>query len=153
MESYGDIHSDIIHHKILDISTTQSELQNLQHRLQRQPESQSNLIEETAVLQCRITWLHLYARRYEEATKSLLGMLREPLVDAHVITGCYDILYDIAVAENKHDLALDMIRKAVETSVEAYGYAHCATARKMARLESYLRSKGRLQEADKVHTD
>ncbi|KAI1750309.1 Clr5 domain-containing protein [Xylaria castorea] len=156
MESYGDLYGDKFRVKIQDTRTTLSELQHLQHRLRHRlqglPESQFDVVEDTTTMQCRIAWLHYYGRRYEDATKLILEMLNGPVVDAHVTTGCYDILYDIAVAENKHDLALDMIQKAVESSLLAYGYAHCTTTRKMARLESCLRTMGRLPEADEVHS-
>ncbi|KAI0183862.1 Clr5 domain-containing protein [Xylaria flabelliformis] len=156
MESYGDHYSDMFQRKMLDTSTALSELHNLQrrlrHRLQGLPENQSEIVEDTAAMQCRIAWLHYYAGRYEDATEMIMGMLNEPEVDDRVIAGCYDILHDIAVAENKHNLALDMIQKAVETSVLAYGYAHSSTTRQMVRLESCLRSMGRLPEADKVHS-
>ncbi|KAI0540228.1 Clr5 domain-containing protein [Xylaria digitata] len=157
MESYGDMYSEMIYHKIFRPTIMLSELQlfqtYLQDHVQREPGSQSLLLERVQGLQCRVAWLHFYAGYYEEATKVVFEMLSEPRADTRVITGCYDLLYDIAVAENKHEMALEMIRKAVAASVEAYGYAHCTTARKMARLESYLRSKGHVQEADKVRRD
>ncbi|KAI8945055.1 Clr5 domain-containing protein [Xylaria longipes] len=159
MESYGDTYYDLVHGRILDQSTTTSEILHLQHRLQRrlqgQPETQSNFsnsLEDNLIIRCRMAWLYFYGRRYEEATELILEMLSEPTVDAYITTGCYDILYDIAVAENNYDLALDMMQKAVETSVEAYGYAHYTTTRKMVRLEFCLRGMGRLSEADKVQS-
>ncbi|KAI0543880.1 Clr5 domain-containing protein [Xylaria curta] len=156
MESYGDHYSDMFQRKMLDTNTALSELYHLQrrlrHRLQGLPENESDIVEETPAMQCRIAWLHYYARRYEDATEMIMGMLNEPEVDARVTAGCYDILYDVALAENKHDLALDMIQKAVEASVVAYGYAHSSTTRQMARLETCLRAMGRLPEADKVHS-
>ncbi|KAI3336205.1 Clr5 domain-containing protein [Ustulina deusta] len=161
-ECYGEYYSDLLHNKFADASLPLQELQplqyHLQHHLQRhvqgQPESESNLAHIQAI-QCRIAWLHLYSGRHEEATTLVLGILNEPLSDPRVISGCgcYDILYEIAVAENKQDLALDMLRKAVAMAVEGYGYAHCVTAKKMARLESYLQSMGCLEEADKVRID
>ncbi|RWA10228.1 hypothetical protein EKO27_g4863 [Xylaria grammica] len=157
MESYGDMYSEMIQHKIFRTSLMLSELQlfqgYLEHHVQRQSASQSVLLEHVQGLQCRVAWLHFYAGHYEEARKVVFGMLRSPQADDRIITGCYDLLYDIAVAENNHGLALEMIRKAVEASVEAYGHTHCTTVRKMARLESYLRSKGHVQEADKVRGD
>ncbi|KAI0439413.1 Clr5 domain-containing protein [Xylaria telfairii] len=164
MESYGEIYYDMFRGKILDKSTTLSEFQHLQHRLQHrlqgqprekpqgQTETQSDLIEDTTTMQCRIAWLYFHGKRYGEATNLIMEMLSEPTVDAHVTAGCYDILHNIAVAQNNHDLALDMIQKAAEASVEAYGSAHCTTTRKMVLLESCLRSMGRLSEADEVHS-
>ncbi|KAI1743131.1 Clr5 domain-containing protein [Xylaria scruposa] len=156
MESYGDLYSDMFQSRILDTRTALSDIQHLQrrlrYRLQGLPESQHDIIEDTASMQSRIAWLHYYDRRYEDATEMVIGMLNEAEADAQVTTGCYDILYDIAVADNKHDLALDMIEKAVEASVMAYGYANCTTTRKLVRLETCLRTMGRLSEADKVHS-
>lgn len=159
-ELYGEIYYDMLRGKIHDKSTILSEFQHVHHRLQRrlqeppqgQTESPSDLIEDTTTMQCRIAWLHFYGRRYSNATKLVMEMLSEPTVDAHVTAGCYDILHDIAAAQNNHDLALDMIQKAVKASVEAYGPAHCTTTRKMVLLESCLRSMGRLSEADEVHS-
>ncbi|TGJ81127.1 hypothetical protein E0Z10_g7634 [Xylaria hypoxylon] len=157
MESYGDMYSELIYHKIFRPAITLSELQHfqnyLQNHVQEQPGRQSILRERVQGLHCRVAWLHFYAGHYQDAAKVVFGMLNEPRADSRVITGCYDILYDIAVAENKDDLALEMIQKAVAASVDAYGHAHCTTVRKMARLESYLRSKGQVQEADKVRSD
>ncbi|KAI1124018.1 Clr5 domain-containing protein [Nemania abortiva] len=157
MESYGDFIGDMVHGKVHDANTMQVELQSLQDRLQHHTQRyltrRSDSPENTAAIQCRIASLHYYGKRYEDATKWALRLLNESLFNAHVATGCYDILHDIAVAENKSDLALENVRKAVETSVEAYGHVHCSTVRKVARLDSCLRRMGRLQEADKVKSD
>ncbi|KAI0431939.1 Clr5 domain-containing protein [Xylaria sp. FL1042] len=160
INSYGDCYGDMICNKIGD---PEYELRSLQHHVQHfvqwhaqeQPENRSNLLAHIHALQCRIAWIHYYARRYEEATELVLGILREPLADARVISGCgcYEILYEIAVAEKKHDTILDILQKAVATSVKAYGYADCVTAAKMARLESHLRSRGCLEEADRIRVD
>ncbi|KAI1283554.1 Clr5 domain-containing protein [Xylaria sp. FL0933] len=157
---YGDSYSDQIYHKIFD---PECDLLPLQHRLQHflrrrvqgQPEDQSNILAHVHAIQCRIAWIHFYARRYEEATELILGILRDPLADARVISGsgCHEILYEIAVVEEKHDIALDTLRKAVATSMKGYGYAHCITATKMARLESHLRSRGFLEEAHRMRID
>ncbi|KAI1424747.1 hypothetical protein F5Y12DRAFT_429791 [Xylaria sp. FL1777] len=126
----------------------------MQRHVQWPSERRSNLAH-VHVLQCRIAWIHFYARHYEEATTLVLQILSDPLANTGVIggCGCYDILYEIAIAENKHDVALDMLRKAVKTSVGGYRYAHYLTTTKMARLKSYLRSRGCLEEADKVRMD
>ncbi|KAI0483433.1 Clr5 domain-containing protein [Xylaria cf. heliscus] len=157
IDSYGDFYYDMIHGKVLHKSVIWSEIQHLQSRLQNRlqggPESECLFVEETTAIKCRMAWLHFHEKRYKEATELLLGMLNEPTADAHVTSGCCDILHDIAVAENKHDSALDMIQKAVEASIEAYGYAHSTTVRKMAYLEYCLRRMGRLPEADKVYLD
>ncbi|KAI0097190.1 Clr5 domain-containing protein [Nemania sp. FL0031] len=157
MDSYGDFYGDMIHGKFIDTNTTLGELQILQNRFQgrpqRQPNSQPSPPEEAAAIQCRIASLCYYGKRYEDATEWALRMLNEPLVSAHVATGCYDILHDVAVAENKYELALENIQKAVDTSVEAYGRFHYSTIRKTARLEACLRRMGRLQEASEVQLD
>ncbi|KAJ8125923.1 hypothetical protein O1611_g7715 [Lasiodiplodia mahajangana] len=153
MDSYGDFYGDMIHGKIIDTHTILSELQPLQSRFQHypqgQPETHPSPPEETAAIQCRIASLHYYGKRYEDATKWTLRMLNQPLVSAHVATGCYDILHDIAVAENKYDLALERIKQAVDASIEAYGRFHYSTIRKTARLDFCLRRMGRLDEASK----
>ncbi|KAI0878850.1 Clr5 domain-containing protein [Hypoxylon argillaceum] len=154
MASYGDFYNDMFHGQFIDASTVLSEIQHLQHRLNHPPRvTQSHFFEDTTAIKCRLAWLYIYGMRYEDATKLMWGMLSDPLVDIHVTTGCYDILYDIALVENNHDRALYMIQRAVEASVKAYGYIHSTTARIMARLESCLRRMGRLPEAEKVHSD
>ncbi|KAI0814508.1 Clr5 domain-containing protein [Xylaria sp. FL0064] len=149
-----------IYNKIFD---PECDLLPLQHRLQHflrrrvqgQPKDQSNILAHVHAIQCRIAWIHFYARRYEEATELVLGILRDPLADARVISGsgCHEVLYEIAVVEKKHDIALDTLRKAVATSMKGYGYAHCVTAIKMARLESHLRSRGSFEEAHRMRLD
>ncbi|KAJ2984328.1 hypothetical protein NUW58_g6096 [Xylaria curta] len=151
MGPYGDTYYDMIQSKIVDASNELQIVQDrLQNNLQQQPKPQPNFPEDITVTRCRIALLYFYLRHYEVATEVLQGMLSEPLVDAHVVAGCYEILHNIAIAENKHELALRMIQKAIEASMEVYGYVHCSTFRKMARFESCLRSMGRLLEADKA---
>ncbi|KAI1346634.1 Clr5 domain-containing protein [Xylaria sp. FL0043] len=158
---YGAGYSDQIYNKIFD---PECELRPLQHRLghlhrqwrvQEQLEDRSDILAHIHATQCRIAWIHFYARRYEEATELVFGILRDPLADARVITGCgcHEVLYEIAVVEKKHDIALDMLRKAAAASVKRYGHAHCITVTKMTRLESHLRSRGFLEEARRIRVD
>ncbi|KAI1738033.1 Clr5 domain-containing protein [Xylaria scruposa] len=163
MESFGIYYKDIMGSNLFGERLVLRHLQSLQHHLQHlleqqaqgSPESQYHLLEHVHALQCRIAWIRFYTGQHEEATQLVLGILSEPLADARVISGCgcYDILYEVAVAKDDHDLALGILQKGVEVSVQGYGYAHCVTACKMTALESYLRSRGRLEEADKVCKD
>ncbi|KAI0546035.1 Clr5 domain-containing protein [Xylaria curta] len=163
MESFGCYYKLMTHGDVFDERLVLRHLQSLQHRLQYffeqqaqgSPESQHYLLEHVHAFQCRIAWIHFCTGQHEEATQLVLEVLSEPLADARVISGggCYDILYEVAVAKNDHDLALGILQKGVEVSAQGYGYAHCVTTCKMAALESYLRIRGRLDEADKVCKD
>ncbi|KAH8165036.1 hypothetical protein CIB48_g3172 [Xylaria polymorpha] len=119
--AYGDYLRDLIDNKFVDAGHMLRQLLPLKQTLlksqsQGQPSSQSNTTELTQVLQCRIAWLNFYTGRYEEAKELVSGILGEPLIDARVISGCgcYDILHKIAVAENRHESALDALKKAAE---------------------------------------
>ncbi|TRX90289.1 hypothetical protein FHL15_008834 [Xylaria flabelliformis] len=118
-ESYGIYYKDIIYGSFFDESLVLRHLQSLQNHLQSlleqqvqgSPESDYYLLGQVHALQCRIAWIRFYAEQHEEATKLVIGILSEPLVNARVISGCgcYDILYEAAVAKNDHDLALDIL--------------------------------------------
>ncbi|KAK5627487.1 hypothetical protein RRF57_003202 [Xylaria bambusicola] len=158
----GEWYRDVIKENVINANSLLRELKPLQRHLQYhlqqyaqgQPDSQPSLAHSGA-LRCRIAWIHYYAGQYKEATEVASAVLNGPVVDGRVVSGCgcYEILYEIAMAEEKYDLALELLREAVEASAKAYGHAHSKTAEKMVRLESHLRSRGHLDEADEVRRD
>ncbi|KAI0517592.1 Clr5 domain-containing protein [Xylaria bambusicola] len=158
----GEWYRDVIKANIINVKSLLRELQPLQRHLQYhlqqyeqgQPDSQSNLAHSGA-LRCRIAWIHYYAGNYKEATEVASAVLNGPEVDGRVVSGCgcYEILYGIAMAEENYDRALELLRESVEASAKAYGHAHSKTAEKMERLESHLRSRGQVDEADEVRRD
>ena len=159
----GEWYYDLINKGAVDANMQLNEIEHLQRHLryhvqqylQGRPDSRHTNLAHAQALQCRIAWVYYSCRRYEEATAVASELLSEPVIDTRVVSegGCHDILYKIAMAENKHDAALDALHKAVETAVEGYGYGHSMTADKTARLESHLRSMGRVSEADEVRKD
>ncbi|GAP91401.2 hypothetical protein SAMD00023353_6300450 [Rosellinia necatrix] len=157
---HGDYLPELIDSKFVDPGHLLRQLLPLKESLLKShPQGQSlgqlNSAEFIEVLKCRIAWLTFYTGRHEESKNLVVGILNEPLFDPRIISGCrcYDILHKIAVAENRHDLALDALQNAVAVSMKGYGASHFITARSMATLEAYLRSRDRLEEAEKVHKD
>ncbi|KAK5630113.1 hypothetical protein RRF57_005828 [Xylaria bambusicola] len=158
--NFGDYFRDLIDNKFLNADNMHRQLLPLEQDLlksesEEQLSNQPKSAELHQVLKSRIAWLKFYTGRHDEAKKLVSEILDDPLADPRVISGCgcYDILHEISVAENKHEIALDSLHKAVAASVEGYGHGHCVTARSMAALEAYLKSRGRSEEAGKVHRD
>lgn len=157
---YGDYMRDLIDNKFLNAVHMHDQLLPLEHELlkprpQGRVSNEPHSAELNQVLRSRIAWLKFYTGRHKEAEKLIHGILDDPLADYRVISGCgcYDILHEVALFENRHELALKALQNAVSASVKGYGYGHCITARSMAALEAYLRNTDRLEEAEKVHRD